>query len=249
MATTLPKKLNKEPLIDAVFEVRFTTAMPASVILPGYLFDKLNGTKSIEALPISQLPKLMRDADPSLRFAPLSRLNWDQFLINIGDFSVSISCKYPYPGWGAFKPAIIQVITFLVEIGIVETVERYSMKYVDLIPSSDIQQQVSMINLGVTIAGHKLEKEPFQLRMEIPRDGFINIVQVTSSATVALYNKTTKEGLAVDVDTIVNQNAVSMQTLLEGFSDKLEAIHQTNKAMFFDCITPSTIALLEPVYE
>ena len=249
MATNLPKKLNKEPLIDAVFEVRFTSTTPVSVILPGYLFNKLNGAKSIEALSIAQLPKPLRDADPNLKFAPLSRLDWNQFLINIGDFSASISCKYPYLGWNTFKPAIIEVITILAEIGIVESVERYSMKYIDLIPSSDLQQQVSMVNFDVTIAGHRLEKEPFQLRMEIPRDGFINVVQVMSAAEATLHDGTTKTGLVVDVDTVVNQNAISMQKLLEEFSDKLDTIHQINKAMFFDCITPQTIELLEPVYE
>lgn len=249
MDTTLPKKLKKEPLIDAIFEVRFSSPTPVSVVLPGYLFDKLSGVKSIEALPVAQLPKPIRDADPNLRYSPLSRLDWNQFLINIGDFSTSISCKYPYSGWTAFKSAIIEVMTILAEVGIVESVERYSIKYIDLIPTTDLQQQVSMINFDVTLAGHKLEKESFQLRMEIPRDGLINIVQVVSTAVATLHDGTSKVGLVIDVDTIKHENAISMQALLDEFSDKLDTIHQTNKAMFFDCINPETLDLLEPVYE
>ncbi len=249
MAPALPLKLKKEPLIDAVFEVRFASTAPVSVILPGYLFNRLDGAKSIEALPIAQIPKAMRDADPNLKFQPLSRLTWDQFLINIGDFSVSISCKYPYLGWSSFKPAIVKVMTILAEVNLVEAVERYSLKYIDLIPSIDLQQQVAMINFDVTIAGHRLEKEPFQLRMDIPRDGLINVVQVVSSATATLNDGTTKVGLIVDVDTILKQDAISMNSLLDDFSNKLDAIHQTNKAMFFDCLTPKTIESLEPVYE
>lgn len=248
MATSLPKKLIKEPLIDAVFEVRFSSKAPASVILPGLLFSNLDSDNNIESLPISELPKAIREANPQLRFAPLSRVNWGQFYINIGDTSVSVSCKYPYSGWSNFKTAIHKVVGILSESKIVEEVHRYSMKYVDMIPSSNDQQKISMINFKVSIADHSLEKEPFQLRIEIPRDGLTNIVQVVSSAQ-AIVNGSAMEGLVVDVDTIADQGGISMQSLLEGFEDKLESIHLTNKAMFFDCLTPQAIALLEPVYE
>lgn len=249
MATGLPKKLNKEPLIDAVFEVRFASTIPASVILPGVLYNRLSGNKNIEALPISQLPKPIRDADPNLKFAPLSRVDWGQFFINIGDFSVSISSKYPYAGWANFRPAIIDVMGILFDSNVVQTLERYSIKYVDMIPSSDDQQKVSMINCNVTLADHKLVKEPFQLRIEIPRDGFINAVNIASSAQAVLHDGTKREGLIVDVDTFAIQDNISMQMLLDGFTAKLESIHQTNKAMFFDCLTDETMKSLEPVYE
>lgn len=249
MKPALPKKLKQEPLLDAVFEVRFNSTAPASVILPGSLFNQLDGNKTIGALPISQIPKAIRDADPNLKYQPLTRLDWGSFLINIGDFSLSISCKYPYPGWDTFKPSIIKVITALSDSSIVRTIDRYSLKYIDMIPSSDNRQKVSMINLDVTIAGHKLEKEPFVIQVEIPKNGMLNTVQVVSSAKATLHNGITKEGLIVDVDTVANQNAISMKALLDGFSDKLDAIHLTNKEVFFDCITPSTLKTLEPIYE
>jgi len=249
MTTVLPIKLNKEPLIDAVFELRFASAIPASVILPGVLYNMLKGDKYIEQLPISQLPKPIRDADPNLKFAPLSRVVWKGVFINIGDFSVSISSKYPYDGWINFQQAINDVMGILAQSNVVQTVERYSIKYVDMISAPDEQQKVSMINCNVTLANHKLVKEPFQLRIEIPRDGFINAVNIASSAQVVLGDETKREGLIVDVDTFAIQNNISMQTLLDDFSAKLDLIHRTNKEMFFDCITKETIKSLEPIYE
>ena len=247
MTTSLPKKLNKEPLIDAVFEVRFSSKTPASVIFPGFLFG-LDGDKIIESLPIAQLSKAIRDASPQLKFAPLSRVDWGQFYINIGDNSVSVSCKYPYSGWSNFKPAIYKAVEMLADSKIVDKVHRYSMKYVDMIPSSDDQHKVSMINFKMSIAGHNLEAGPFQLRMEIPKGDLINTVQVASVAQV-IVNGSIMEGLIVDIDTFADQDSISMQSLLEGFEDKLDAIHLTNKTMFFDCLTPQAIALLEPIYE
>jgi uncharacterized protein (TIGR04255 family) len=245
---TLPKKLKKEPLIDAVFEVRFTSAFPAGNVLPGLLFVKLEGDKKIEQLPLSQLPHIMRDADPNLRFAPLSRLDWQQFYINVGDRSVSVGFKYPYPGWNGFKPAIVEIMNILKDADILKSVERYSLKYVDLLPANDLREQVSFVNFDVTLAGHKLEKEAFQIRLEIPRGDFTHAVQVVSSATATLPTGS-KQGLIVDVDTISNQQAISFNELLRGFPDKLEAIHQANKEMFFDCLKPQTITALEPEYD
>lgn len=246
---TLPKKLKKEPLIDAVFEVRFTSAFPAGGILPGLLFGKLGGDKKIEQLPLSQLPQVMRDADPNLRFAPLIRLDWEQFYINVGDRSVSVGFKYPYPGWNSFKPAIIEVMDVLKDENVIKSVERYSLKYIDLLPATDLREQVSFVNFDVTLAGHKLEDEAFQIRLEIPRDGFIHAVQVVSSATATLHTGESRQGLVVDVDTIANQQGGAFEDLLIEFSDKLEAIHQANKKVFFDCLKPQTIKALEPEYE
>ncbi len=247
--TTLPKKLKKEPLIDAVFEVRFTSTFPIGSVLPGLLFGGLAGDKKIEQLPLSQLPQIMRDTDPNLRFAPLSRLDWGQFYINVGERSVSVGFKYPYPGWSSFKPAIITVMDVLKGAGVVKSVERYALKYIDLLPSNDLREQVAFVNFDVTLAGHKLEDEAFQIRLEIPKGSFIHAVQVVASATVILPNGESRQGLIVDVDTIANQQGVTFDELLSGFSDKLEAIHQANKEVFFDCLQPQTITALEPEYD
>lgn len=246
---TLPKKLKKEPLIDAVFEVRFTSAFPAGSVLPGMLFGKLDGDKKIEQLPLSQLPNVMRDADPNLRFAPLSRLDWRRFYINVGDRSVSVGFKHPYPGWDSFKPAIVEVMNILKGADILRSVERYSLKYIDLLPETDLAKQASFVNFDVTLAGHKLEKEAFHIRLEIPRDGFMHTVQVLSSATATLHTGESRQGLIVDVDTIANQQEVSFDELLSGFSDKLDAIHKANKEVFFDCLKQQTITALEPEYD
>lgn len=249
MAFNLPNKLNKEPLIDAVFEIRFSSIAPASIILPGSLFNSLEGEKVIESFPISQISKAVRDTDQNLKYAPLTRIDWKQFLISISDFSVAVSCKYPYPGWSQFKPAIITIMDILVGSKIVQEIERYSMKYIDIIPIQEARHIVAMLNLNMSIAGHTLTEEQFHIRIGIPKDNFIHTVQLASSAQAVLHNGLKKEGFIVDIDTVAAQNNISMQSLHEGISDKLEAIHLANKVMFFDCLTTQTINSLEPVYD
>lgn len=249
MKRKLPTKLEAEPLIDAVFELRFSCAFPASHILPGLLFSKLEGDKIIENLPVSQLPKNLRDADPNLQYQPLSRIQWDKFYINIGDQSISVGIKLPYPGWSNFKTAIINIVDIIKDSKIINSVDRYSLKCIDLIPSRDIKEQVSFINSSIMIANHKLEKEAFQIRIEIPKDNIINIVQIVSPAKVTLSPNDSREGIIIDIDTIFNEKSLTIDELFIDFDNKISTIHIINKEMFFDCLKKETIDFLGAIYE
>jgi len=250
MSDKLPTKLKKEPLLDAVFEIRFSSKVPASSILPGILFNNLSGEKIIEQQPAAQLPKQMRDVDPNLQFAPLIRIQWKEYILLIGDRNVAIACKMPYPGWTKFKNAIIQVVKILSEVETIESIQRYSLKYVDLIPFSNLKEQVSSVNLHIRLGDHVLEKEVFQLRIEIPQDEFINAVQILSSALVTTQDKTTKQGLIVDIDTICNIDNELFNNFIRGLESNLNIIHQKNKEIFLKwCLTPETLTFLEPTYD
>jgi uncharacterized protein (TIGR04255 family) len=184
MPKKLPTKLRKEPILDAVFELRFSSSSPASNIFPGILFNKLDGKKVIEPHPIASVPKQIRDADQNLKYAPIVRIHWNEFLLLIGDQSIAIACKMPYPGWTKLKNVIVQVINIVKEVGIIEGIQRYSLKYVDLIPIADIKKQVSAVRLQVKLGDHALEKEVFQFRLEVEKDGLVNAIQIVSSAVV-----------------------------------------------------------------
>lgn len=250
MIDKLPKKLLKEPLIDAIFEMRFSSSDHVSEILPGFLFGKLEGKKSIVNLPASQIPKPLRDTDPNLKFSPLTRLNWGNYTINIGDNSISVGCNYPYQGWVQFKDHIIKVISAIKDIEVLECVNRYSMKYIDLIPSNNIKNQISLINMDLSIAGHKIEQENFNIRVEINREEFANIITIVPSATAKLIDGTERQGIIIDIDTIKEfKNKYIHDIINEEFSKKLDSIHIANKAMFFDCLRQETIEKLEPIYD
>lgn len=249
MTKQLPKKLGKEPLIDVVFEIRFTCNPPAGGILPGFLFTRLNGHKTIIELPTMQLPQQIRNDDPNLKFAPLHRLNWnDQYWINIGDHSVSMSVQYPYSGWENFKNAVNEIMNIMTDAHLINSIDRYAMKYINLFTATSPREQTYLINFDVTLAGRKLE-EDFQLRVEIPEKEFIHIVQVISSATAILHTGESRKGLIVDIDTISSEKEISFDELINELSDRLETIHLSNKKMFFDCLKPETIEALEPIYE
>lgn len=251
---TLPTRLRKEPLVDALFEIRFTTRLPAIAnVLPGMIFSKLANESNIplhvERLPIADLPIQMRNSDPFLRFQPQVRVLFDGFNILIGDFTLNIGCKMPYPGWSEFKPRITSILDLLFNTKLIEKIERYSLKYVDVIDDNDLPDRVRRSTVRLSIADHEISSETFSVRIELPRSDYIHVVQVVSSATATISSGESRTGLLIDVDTIATPNITNVQHVIENIDLLLNNIHEANKAVFFDCISQEALEYLEPIYE
>jgi uncharacterized protein (TIGR04255 family) len=246
----LPKKLKNEPLIDAIFGVQFSSSVPASSILPGILFSQImKPNKKIERLPIADIPFQIRNADPVLRFQHLLRLHFGDFLVLIGDSSLSVASVMPYIGWTAFKLKIIEVFQLIDDMKIIETIDRYSLKYVNIVAGDSIAEQIDKINVDIKVGKHELKSETFNVRVEIPRDNLLQIVQIAASAIVTLPNNETRSGVLIDIDTICNYKTDNINTLLKELPDRLQLIHDVSKTMFFECLKPETIDSMEPLYE
>lgn len=246
----LPTKLGKEPLIDVVFEVRFTARVPAATVLPGLFFGKLEGVGPIDPTPVAQLPAQMRALDPQLAFAPLSRIAWkQQFVILIGDRTLAVGCKMPYPGWAAFKPAILQVLGVLDEAKIVIKVHRHSLKYVDLLDTvQDDAEALKRLNVALRIGSNDIVSENAVLRVELTRMPFLHAVQVATKAVVQQEGQIARTGALIDVDTLAIADLEPAE-FFSKLSSSLEDIHTANKQMFFECFTQYGLDLLEPRYE
>lgn len=107
MVEILPTKLKKEPIVDAVFEIRFKSVAPVSMILPGVFFQPgLDGEKTLSELPAAQIPKHVRDIDPNLQFVPTQQIQWNGFVISFSDKSIVIAVSFLYPGWTAYGNVI-----------------------------------------------------------------------------------------------------------------------------------------------
>jgi uncharacterized protein (TIGR04255 family) len=252
--THLPTRLKKEPLVEALFEVRFASLVPAiSSVLPGLLFSKLSmpsgGPPKFERLPGADLPSQMRSANPILKYQPLMKVQIDRFNVLIGDYAVTVACQLPYPGWKAFRSQILQVIAILTELSIFEEIERYSLKYVDIIEGGSIEEQLKRTTLSLSFGSHRLSSEVFSIRIELPRDGFVHIVQIASSAIAPLPNGGLRSGLLIDVDTVMIGKPAAFSSFTETLPHDLDTIHKSNKELFFDCLTEETINYLEPLYE
>lgn len=245
----LPKTLKHEPLVDAVFEVRLSGEPLLTDLVPGVLFSKLGPKPTIKNLPASEIPKLVRKSDPNLAFAPTVRLDWDLFSVAIGDRNLVIGCKMPYPKWHVFKSKIIQIVNLVAEIGIESPVERFSLKYVNLIQGSSIQEQLEKINLKLQVGDVEAKREHISVQMHHHEGDILHIMSIMTGARGALQDNKEIFGTIVDIDSIKEAHFSDLICFSQELSTKIDSLRSANKHKFFSCLTSSTINDMEPSYE
>jgi uncharacterized protein (TIGR04255 family) len=245
----LPKSLENEPLVDAVFEVRFRDAPPLADILPGALFGVLQPISGIQRLPAADIPFPLRAQDPSLKYAPLLRLEVAQYLVAVGDSSIVLSCKLPYPKWPQFKEFIKKISTEVLKINIPANVERYALKYVNLIQNPQISEQLKKIRTSISLGDVSVKDEQVSLQVHHKEGKILHIMSVMTGAQGVLPDNTNVFGAVVDIDSIVILENMSFEAFVDVIDVDVEALRQANKAKFFSCLTPEAIQEMRPTYE
>lgn len=244
----IPKLLGKEPLVEAVCELRFKSDKDSVAdLLPGMIFQKLsNRFSKVEKLPASNLPIPLLKNDPSLFYTPTTKLRGDSpFSIMTGEHVLSISCVRPYEGWNKFSEVIMEILNIVKETSLITNPQRISLKYIDILPVKD-GFTLDDLDFELQLGGKKITKEPLELKTEIDDSDFINLVQITTPARAVLGNSgKILDGLVIDIDTISKEMPVDFWTNAKVFLDKEHAV---SKSTFFNILKPETIKNLEPEY-
>lgn len=245
----LPIRLEREPLVDAVFELRFAGVDYLSDILPGFLFHEFGGQATISRLPAAEIPKPMRSVDPNLRFAPTQKLDLERFVISIGDQNVLVNCKLPYPKWKYFKEAILDVTGRIKRLGIAGPVERYSLKYVNIIETSSQDVKAAGIRVDIKLGDVQVGEDHFSLQVRRNEDDIVHVLSVLTNAQVALSDGKLLSGTVIDVDSIRQLSSPQFNEFVDSLEFGIESLRQANKAKFFGCLTEQAINAMGPVYE
>lgn len=251
----LPISLEREPLIEAAFEVRLISDASLADILPGFLLHELDPRPVVVRLPTAEIPLTMRMNDQNLRFMPTFRLEWEGYSIFIGDRNIVINCKLPYPKWQYFKSVIVDVMDRISRVNIDAKVERYSTRYVNMITAPTHLDQIKKINIEIKLGGVEIESNGILFRVHHEENNFVHILSVTTGAKGKLPDGRDVQGAVVDIDSVYNIGnlpnfaPLDFVNFSKKFQQNLEKLKQANKMKFFACLTKSTLEEMGPVYE
>ena len=178
------------------------------------------------------------------------RLHWGNYFITVGTRNVVVGPKRPYRGWADFRENALEVFRLVLGNSFIEAIERYSIKYANIIPAEEITEQNAVLDWDVRIGPMRLNSQVTQLRTEVRDESYLTIIQMSTSVVVEMLEpKSVKTGSLVDVDTLCQTSREDISQFSIELPVLLDKIRHHNKIMFFDCLRESTIAAMGPDYE
>jgi len=223
---------------EVLCELRFSgsPSLPAGVILPGYLFPLLKTEKlvsTIEALPHAVIPLQMRESDDNLRYLTTHRMVGENgFLAAMGDHAVSVSITRDYEGWLDLRAKAERVFKHALASEALGTIERVSIKYLNLFPSGMGENQFSLINASIRLGSRSLTTEPTQLQYEFKVGNVTALIKIVAQAALQgqTGTKARGTGLILDMDLIVIRPHEGIDDIISS----LDEAHQRANEVYQD---------------
>lgn len=246
----IPKRLKKEPLIEAIWQVQFETAAqtPIGDLLPGILFAALRNEHpnlQLQRLPSADIPAQMAQIDPNLRHMAKYRMEEPNspFMFQIGDRIITLNCRRPYAGWMAFKEKILSLVGIIESSRLVPAPIRHSLRYIDLL-TLEPAPNLSSLQLSLKLGAFDTQTRPLQTRIELLDGTCTHVVQVATPAQV-VFPEGMKEGSIIDLETFSTDSPKGWDAI----AAQIVHLHERSKAMFFEHIlTKQAIEQMEPEY-
>lgn len=244
-----PVRLNKEPLVEAVCQLRVAGKVALNTFFSGLLLAKYPADVSeLLQLQMAMIPEQLRSMQPEMAFVPLVQLKFKSVLVLIGERAITVSNPAPYLGWIGFKQRIVEVFTVLLESNLVPSVERYSLKYTNVLKANEAPDSLGALAWSLSVGQLDLNKRATTVRTETLTDGLVTIITLGGGVAVQAEGQAPVQGSLIDIDTICQNRPQSAEAFSASMSGELDRIRRVNKETFFECLTDEAINELAPVY-
>jgi uncharacterized protein (TIGR04255 family) len=233
--------------VEAIFEARFTAKHDAAGdLLPGLLFAKLGSEyPKLEPTALASVPRQARAQDENLRYMASQQFSAETRKILVGDRAVVISQRVPYEGWNKFSTHIMNLMSILNGTNLIQTVERYSIKAINLLPEPE-EKQLGLLNARFEIEGSRSPAKGFRFRTEVTAGDILMIIDIVTNAVVNIPGRNPIMGLLVSVDGLaVPKDTSEFWTTLK---TRIDDLHKIVKRQFFGLLTDDAINELQPIW-
>lgn len=246
MSSSLPHSLRKAPLVETIFEFRFSgTKEPLAEILVGLLYSGLPQDETkLEPLPLANVPREFREKDKNLRYLASHRLDYANNHISVGDHVLAFSQTIPYGGWAQFESHVKDMLRESLKTKLIQTIERYSLKAVNIIPAKE-GAQLSLLNANFEIGGSSAPERGFRFRTELVSEHLTTILEIITGANATLPDGQIRSGLLVQLDALRQSEVEEIRTHPDAC---LRQLHDNLKSTFFGLLTESSIHAFEPAW-
>lgn len=237
----IPTKITPCPIVEAIAELRFVTNLPDDAVF-GVIYNKFhNEFGKPDKLPVLQLPDAIRSQDPNLIYVPHYKFHKGDYIMQVGPKVLSLANVKEYVGWDKFSDKIKETFEKLSELEIVDRIERFGLRYINLFADINIYEK-SM--LQIQLEDKNLSKNDNNLTIVMKTGDFASKLIMVNNAQVKLQipDKTTK-GSIIDIDVSL-ENKIKF----ENVNEKIENAHREEKKLFFSLLNPAFLKTFNPEY-
>lgn len=236
----LPKKIDPCPIVESIFEIRFNSNLPEDAIFGIFYNQFKDQYPKFEQLPILQFPASFRSQDPALRYNPHYKTILDNYIIQLGPRSFSISNVDEYVGWEKFVEKINSTYAQVEQCGVIENIERLGLRYINILEGINIFEKSNFV---LSLKNNPITRKT-NITTEIPFEKGMCVLRTTSDAQASLGGKAGKLvlGSVIDIDAVANQNE------FKNIKEAIEYAHKIEKELFFNILSDDFIKTLNPEY-
>lgn len=243
----LPEALEKDTIIECVFEARFSQGrVSGAELLPGLIYGTLKDFfQTTVTLPLGSLPQIVRDQNPQLQYVPSHALQGKEMRMMFGPRVTAVSFGAPYLGWAKVQPRIIQCMKAVFETSLMGKPERFALKYVNILQQGADEYDLSQTTAKVSLADFQLRREGLAVKAEVVRNDCTSIIEIATGAMVSGPGIVPQHGVLLSVD---SSKEVKEENYLVRLPQTLEILHTTEKEVFFGLLSSTTLDKLKPRY-
>jgi uncharacterized protein (TIGR04255 family) len=239
----VPKKLKNDAIVEALLEVRFETET-----MPEILFGRLADYGPWKGftqrrLPAYDLPAVMRQADPNLRFHPVFELSSEQRAVRIGPRVISYHRAVPYVGWERFWPELGETISGIFEKANGLVIHRLGLRYLNALrPDLHGVGSISDLDLEIKVASERVTGNVnLNFTVDVPNNTACTVRIATTEFVQG--NLPPNTSVYVDVDVFTKDGFETRER--KTVENWVRAAHDNEKGQFFRLLTDQTIEALE----
>lgn len=241
---TLPTKLAKDAILEALFEVQFShDELPELVFARLVDLDLWQGFQQVR-LPLSQMPAEVRNLDPNLRFQPTLRLQSPDAreVANVGTNVISFHNNNGYFGWSSgFSDRIFFLIDSLYNISSLR-IEKLTLRYVNALTKLDHKvNSPNDIELSLSVKNQNIANS---FNVNLRDDSDKDFTVLTRIATPDFINGPLPSGTSIYIDVDVSNNKPDPSISKDDLKSWVDDAHNREKEEFFGFIPEAIISEL-----